>query len=199
MLVGPVLSFNMEEGFVKDCLGSTDFVANTEIYLKTLPQRNTGGSVHQRNKQQDSSRAPNSPLCLWQELLYNCCAVTVAYFSSVKGITDEALTKKATDEICTFYWETITVQQPLSYISCTGIMVWMGDAPFMKQAEDIVNFSLGLTTEMPAEMQYLKLAPPPIHTVLVFASVMDICLWTLSLLSSINEHATINTFTTSIQ
>jgi hypothetical protein len=37
MLVGPVLSFNTEEGFVKGCLGSNGFVANTEIYLETLP------------------------------------------------------------------------------------------------------------------------------------------------------------------
>ena len=47
-------------------------------------------------------------------------------------------------------------------------------------------------------MASLKSAPPPVHTLVVFAFAMSACLWTLPSLQSIDEYATIETFTTSI-
>ena len=218
MLVGPALPFNKETNFVEDCLASTDLVADADIYLESLlgggadhrlPRHrgcdyliSTGKDFTERNRA-DATKAraypdPRSPLRVREERLRERCAGMVAHFASAQGVTNDALQKKATEEFYHFYHETIMVHRPLSYNSYTGMAACLGDGTFLRTSEDIVNFCFGLTTERPKAMS-LTSAPPPVHTVLVYLSAMALCLWNLPSLSSIDERATLDTFTTSVK
>lgn len=200
MLVGPALPLNKEKNFLEDILKSTEFVADVEIFVETLPGCYKG--LIERNRADETKKELypdiDSRLRVREEVLRNRCVAMVNFFANKKNITDETLNKKAADDFFSFYRETIMEKLPPSYNSYTGVMACMGDMKFLKQSEDIVLFGLGITKEMPEVMMVLKNAPPPFHTVVVFVFVMALCLWTLPSLSSIDEHATIETFTTPI-
>lgn len=59
-------------------------------------------------------------------------------------------------------------------------------------------FALGLAKDLPDELVVLKTAAPALHTVAVFLLTMALCIWALPSLHSVDEHATIETFRTSV-
>ncbi|KAL7543897.1 hypothetical protein ACHAXR_013420 [Thalassiosira sp. AJA248-18] len=200
MLVGPALPFNKEKNFVEDILKSTDFVADAEIFVETLPGCYKGMIERNRADEKKKNVYPDvdSPLRVREDVLRNRCIAMVNQFANMKNITDETLKKKAADDFCSFYREVISERLPPSYNSYSGMMSCMGDMKFLKQTEDIVMYGLGLSKELPEELVTLKNAPPPFHTVVVFIIAMSLCCWSLPSLQSIDEHAIIDTFTASI-
>ena len=75
----------------------------------------------------------------------------------------------------------------------------MMDSAFLKHSEDIVMYGLGLRQQPPEDdLTTLRDAYPPFHTLLTFTITMAVCLYCLPSLHSIDEHATIKAFTTSI-
>lgn len=199
MLVGPALPLNKETNFVEDVLKSTEMVADAEIYVETLPGCYEG--LIERNRNDESKRNvypdPDARLRVREDVLRNKCAAMVNHFADKKSVTDPGLKGRATDDFYDFYLEAITVRHPPSYNSYTGMMAMMNPA-FLKRTEDIVMYGLGLTSEMPEERATLKSAPPPFHTVVVYVLAMSLCVWALPSMESIDEHATIETFTTSV-
>lgn len=200
MLTGPALPLNKQNNFIEDALKSTEFVSDAEIYVETLPGCYAG--LIERNRTDETKKRfypdTDSALRVREEVLRDRCVSMVNHFAAKKNIGDEGLKKKAVDDFFGFYRDTITAGRSPSYNSYTGMEACMGEMKFLKQSEDIVLYGLGLSKEMPKELIFLKSAPPPIHTVVVFVVAMALCVWTLPSLESIDEHATVETFTTSI-
>ena len=200
MLTGPALPLNKEKNFIEDVLKSTDFVADAEIFVETLPGCYTG--LIERNRADGTKKSiypdVDSSLRVREDVLRNRCVAMVNHFAKKKNITDEGLKKKASDDFYIFYHDAITEGRPASYNSYTGVMACMGNLKFLKQSEDIVMYGLGLTKELPEELVVLKSAPPAFHTVAVFVIAMSLCIWALPSMQSIDEHSSIETFTTSI-
>ena len=200
MLVGPAIPLNKRKNFIEDILKSEEFVADTEIFVESLP--GCYGGLIDRNRSDPSKNSiypdPDSKLRVREEILRNKCIAMVNHFARSKNVTDEIQKKKAVDQFYAFYHETITVKNPPSYNSYSGIASCMNQK-FLKQSEDIVMYALGLKAELPEELRcHIKSAPPPVHTLVVFAIVMGLCVWTLPPLQSIDEYATVETFTSTI-
>lgn len=201
MLNGPALPLNKSLNFIEDILEDVEFVADAEIYVESHP--GCHGGLFERNRNDESKKkfyptSTKSELRVNENVLRWKCRSMVAEFCKRRGVMDETFNKKATDEFYNFYIETILTRRPKSYNSCTGIGAIMGDMRFMKRAEDIVLYHLGLIKELPDEIGVVKSAPPPIHTVLVFLVAMSLCIWALPTTENLDEYATIETFTTSI-
>ena len=196
MLTGPALPLNKEKNFMEDILLSTELITDAE----TLPGCDNG--LIQRNRADETKRHiypdPNSPLRVREEILRNKCIVMVNHFANQKSISNEVLKKQAVDHFYNFYLEAITKKHQPSYNSYTGMMAVM-DSAFLKHSEDIVMYGLGLRQQPPEDdLTTLRDAYPPFHTLLTFTITMAVCLYCLPSLHSIDEHATIKAFTTSI-
>ncbi|KAL7551016.1 hypothetical protein ACHAWF_014226 [Thalassiosira exigua] len=200
MLVGPALPLNKEKNFVEDALQSTDFCSDAEIFVETLPGCHEG--MIERNRADAKKKSvfpdPDSPLRVREDVLRNRCIAMVNHFANKKGVTDELLKKTAADDFFNFYRETIMEELPPTFNSYTGVISCMGDRKFLKQSEDIVLYGLGITKDQPEALIKLKKAHPPLHTLITFVLIMLLCLWHIPSLESIDEHATIETFTSPI-
>mmetsp|Transcript_4390 Transcript_4390/g.9489 ORF Transcript_4390/g.9489 Transcript_4390/m.9489 type:complete len:543 (-) Transcript_4390:355-1983(-) len=201
MLVGPALPLNKQRNFEEDCLNSDELVADAEIFVEAHPGCCPG--LVERNRA-DGAKGRLYPdvdcrLRVREDVLRDRCASMVNSFADKKNVADEALRKRATDDFYLFYRDAITAGgRPTSYNSYTGIEACMGDLKFLRQSEDVVMFGLGLAKTLPEELNFPRSAPPPVHTAIVFAIAMALCLWTLPSLASVDEHATIETFTASV-
>ena len=65
---------------------------------------------------------------------------------------------------------------------------------FALDSYDIVKRAEKKDEKETDEQSTVKSAPPPLHTVIVFAIVMSMCMYMLPSLQSIDEYATIETF-----
>jgi len=202
MLNGPALPLNKCQNFMEDILSDVEFIADAEIYVESHPGCHCGLFERNRNDEWKKKFYPNSiksELRVNEDVLRWRCQTMVMEFCKRRGVTDETfLHEKATDEFYKFYLETILTRRPKSYNSCTGIGAVMGDVRFMKQSEDIVLYYLGLIKELPEDIGFVRSAPPPIHTVIVFLIAMSLCVWALPTVENLDRYATIETFTTSI-
>ncbi|KAL3798276.1 hypothetical protein HJC23_000190 [Cyclotella cryptica] len=209
MLLGPALPYNKLKNFERDVLNDADLMADAEIYVETLPGCHV--SLIERNRGDDKKRGvyppPGDELRVNDQVLRTRCGVMVAEFSKRMNVSDEALQKKAMDEFYNYYKKTIMETRPRAYNSYTGLSACMGDAKFMKRSEEIVMFALGLTKELKEETDeeddsqpdaFVTTAPPPMHTLIVFATAMLGCVIAMPSTQSLDEYATIDTFTTSI-
>jgi hypothetical protein len=200
MLLGPAMPLNKEENFARDVLGSTELVADAEIYFETLHGISTSGLI-ERNRADVTKRDvypdPSSPLRVREEVLRNKCVVMVNHFADLRNVHDAILRERAVEHFYDFYLDAITVGHPSSYNSYTGMLAMMNPT-FLKRSEDIVLYGLGMTNVPPRGLVACSHAPPPMHTMLVFASTTLVCVWCLPSLESIDEIATIRTFTISV-
>jgi hypothetical protein len=201
MLNGPALPLNKSQNFMEDILSDVEFVADAEIYVESHP--GCHGGLFERNRKDELKKkfyptSIKSELRVNEDVLSWRCQSMVVEFCKRRGVTDETLFQKATDEFYNFYTETILTRRPKIYNSCTGIGAVMGDMRFMKQSEDIVLYHLGLIKELPEDIGFVRSASPPIHTVFVFLIAMSLCIWALPTVESLDRYATIETFTTPI-
>jgi hypothetical protein len=201
MLLGPAMPLNKVENFVKDVLESKELVTDAEIHLETLHGIISTSGLIERNRADATKRDvypdPNSPLRVRENVLRNKCVVMVNHFADLRGVNDALSRERAVEHFYDFYVREITVGRPSSYNSYTGMMAMMNPT-FLKRSEDIVMYGLGLTTSPPDGLVSCIHAPPPMHTVSVFALTAFVCLWCLPPLENIDEHATVRTFTTSV-
>ncbi|KAL7522112.1 hypothetical protein ACHAWX_006799 [Stephanocyclus meneghinianus] len=209
MLLGPALPYNKIKNFERDILNDSDLMADAEIYVESLPGCHL--SLIERNRNDDKKRGvypqPGDELRVNDQILRTRCGVMVAEFAKRMNVTDDTLQKKAMDEFYNYYKKTVLETRPRAYNSYTGLSACMGDAKFMKRSEEIVMFALGLSKELKDETDdvdvfqpdgFLTSSSPPIHTLVVFAMAMLGCLIAMPSTQSLDEYATIETFTTSV-
>mmetsp|Transcript_16880 Transcript_16880/g.34364 ORF Transcript_16880/g.34364 Transcript_16880/m.34364 type:complete len:554 (-) Transcript_16880:114-1775(-) len=204
LLLGPALPLNKRDNFIRDILNDDDLMADAEIFVESLEGCPPG--LIERNRRDEKKRgrypAPDALLRVSEDVLRNVCVAMVDNFAEKKGVTDKTLRKKASEEFYQFYVTTILERRPKEYNSYTGLTAIMGDVKFLKRSEDIVLFGLGLLEELPEDSTAPDVrgrsAPPPMHTLGMYGLIVSTCLWMLPSLESIDEFATVETFTKSI-
>ena len=206
MLLGPAQPLNKQKNFIQDILNDVDLCADAEIFVEAHAGCHKGLILRNRGdgRKKKMYPDPEAELRVREDVLQSRCLLMVLEFSKRKGIENMVLQQKAAKDFYVFY-RRYMLEKGRCYNTYTGMSACMGDQTFMKRSEDIVMFGLGLEKEMPLEVAEnrnvttcLKNAPPPFHTVVVFAIAMVGCLWSLPSWKSIDEHATIEAFTTSI-
>ena len=209
---GPARPYNKTKHFQRDILNDADFISDAEIYVESLPGCHV--SLVERNRMDETKRrrypSPTDELRVSDDILRTRCGVMVADFAKRMKVTDETLQKNAMEEFYVYYKRTV-LERP-GYNSYTGLSAVFGDEAFMKRSEEIVMFALGLSDELKEEQKEReqqkcddmeggivgKNAPPPLHTLIVFTIVMIGCLYLMPSLETVDEYATIETFTSCI-
>ena len=210
MLLGPALPLNKRTNFMGDILRSTELIADVEIYYETLCINNSSDdddgigdtSIIERNRLDITKRNvyphPNSKLRVRDDVVRNKCIAMVTHFANLRNVVDIAAIECAVEYFYDYYIHSLMsgVTYPAAtYNSYTGMLAMSMNAKFLNDSEDLVLYGLGITCDPPKALISVTSAPPPYHTVLVYILTLCVCIYSLPSLNSIDEYATISTFT----
>jgi hypothetical protein len=206
MLLGPAIPLNKRTNFVGDILRSTELIADVEIYYETLCINNSDGigdtSIIERNRLDITKRSvyphPNSTLRVRDDVVRNKCIAMVTHFANLRNVSNMAAAIEcAVEYFYDYYIHSLMsgITYPTTYNSYTGMLAMSMNAKFLNDSEDLVLYGLGITSDPPKALVSVIYAPPPYHTLLVYILTLGVCLYSLPTLNSIDEYATISTFT----
>jgi len=205
MLLGPASPLNKRANFAGDILRSTELMADVEIYYETLSDVVDGGaSIVERNRADITKRSvypdPHSTLRVREDVVRNKCTAMVTHFANLLNVDvrDAAAIERGVEYLYDYYIHSLTsgtAYPSATYNTYTGMAAMTMDAKFLNDSEDIVSYGLGITSVPPRALVSVTYAPPPYHAILVYISTLCACMYNLPTLHSIDEYATISTFT----
>lgn len=205
MLLGPASPLNKRANFAGDILRSTELMADVEIYYETLSDVVDGGaSIVERNRADITKRSvypdPHSTLRVREDVVRNKCTAMVTHFANLLNVDvrDAAAIERGVEYFYDYYIHSLTsgtAYPSATYNTYTGMAAMTMDAKFLNDSEDIVSYGLGITSVPPRALVSVTYAPPPYHAILVYISTLCACMYNLPTLHSIDEYATISTFT----
>jgi hypothetical protein len=210
MLLGPALPLNKRTNFVGDILRCSELMADVEIYYETLSDVVHGGdvaSIVERNRADITKRSvypdPQSTLRVREDVVRNKCIAMVTHFANSRNDVDvvridDAAIERGVEYFYDYYIHSLTsdIAYPkATYNTYTGMVALTMDDKFLNDSEDVVSYGLGMTSVPPRSLVSVTYAPPPYHAILVYILTSCACIYNVPTLHSIDQYATIATFT----